>query len=360
MLVISGLLAVLVAGSLTYCALIIWASRSYLKARSSARTGDTPPISVLKPLCGHDQGLEDNLRSFFEQDYPVFELLAGVHRADDPAVAVFEQIRSEYPEHTEARLIVTGESPVPNAKAFSLKRLVRESRYDLLVMGDSDIRVKPDVLKRLAGEFTNPDVGLVTCPYRAVSGPSLWSHLEAIGMNTEFLGGVLVARMIEGMKFALGCVVAVRRNVLDAMGGFQYLQDYLAQELEPSPALGPQHSPLPAGGLLGADFYLSLTLCLAVVGGKRCRLARSFADDVAAGGRRLDNVQPRAWQSAHLQAMAASAASGPAGLSGLDGRLPGRHRSLARPQMHHHARWTPGNESARKASGIRAFGILDF
>jgi ceramide glucosyltransferase len=230
MLVISGLLALLVAGSLAYCALIIWASRSYLKARSSARTGDTPPISVLKPLCGHDQGLEDNLRSFFEQDYPVFELLAGVHRADDPAVAVFEQIKSEYPEHTEARLIVTGESPVPNAKAFSLKRLVRESRYDLLVMGDSDIRVKPDVLKRLAGEFANADVGLVTCPYRAVSGPSLWSHLEAIGMNTEFLGGVLVARMIEGMKFALGCVVAVRRNVLDAMGGFQYLQDYLAED----------------------------------------------------------------------------------------------------------------------------------
>jgi ceramide glucosyltransferase len=191
---------------------------------------NTPPISVLKPLCGRDEGLEDNLRSFFEQDYPVFELLFAVHRADDPAVAVVEKIKSEYDGRIEVRVIVTGESPVPNAKAHSLKQLVREARYELLVMGDSDVRVTPDFLAQLAREFQDPSVGLITCPYRAVGGGSLWSRLEAVGMNTEFLGGVLVARMIEGMSFALGCAVAVRSNVLDQMGGFTYLQEYLAED----------------------------------------------------------------------------------------------------------------------------------
>jgi ceramide glucosyltransferase len=78
--------------------------------------------------------------------------------------------------------------------------------------------------------LADPKVGVITCPYRAVAGHSLWSRLEAIGMNTEFLGGVLVARMLEGMNFALGCAVAIRRNVLDSIGGFEYLQEFLAED----------------------------------------------------------------------------------------------------------------------------------
>ncbi len=225
--IITTILAVLLTGSLVYCILVMIASWRYLSVKPSPAVS-TPPISVLKPLCGRDEGLEDNLRSFFEQDYPVFELLFAVHRADDPAVAVVEKIKSEYGS-IDVRVIVTGESPVPNAKAHSLKQLVREARYELLVMGDSDVRVTPDFLAQLAREFQDPSVGLITCPYRAVGG-SLWSRLEAVGMNTEFLGGVLVARMIEGMNFALGCAVAVRSNVLDQMGGFTYLQEYLAED----------------------------------------------------------------------------------------------------------------------------------
>ena len=229
MTIITTILAVLLIGSLVYCILIMVASWRYLSVKPSA-AASTPPISLLKPLCGEDEGLEENLRSFLEQDYPAFEVLFAVHRADDPAVAMVEKIRSEYAGRTEIRLIVTGESPVPNAKAHSLKQLVREARHDLLVMSDSDVRVTPAFLTQLAKEFHDPSVGLITCPYRAVGGGSLWSRLEAMGMNTEFLGGVLVARMIEGMNFALGCTVAVRRSVLDSMGGFAYLQDYLAED----------------------------------------------------------------------------------------------------------------------------------
>ncbi|HSK43044.1 MAG TPA: bacteriohopanetetrol glucosamine biosynthesis glycosyltransferase HpnI [Candidatus Binatia bacterium] len=229
MVILATALVVLLTGSLVYCVLIVVATQRFLSTTLPA-PGNNPPISVLKPLCGHDDGLEENLRSFMVQDYPEYEVLFGVHRPDDPAVAVAENIIAEFSGRISARLIVTGESPIPNAKAFSLNRMVREGRYDVLVMSDSDVRVTPSLLSHLAQEFQDEHVGLISCPYRAVPGKSLWSRLEAIGMNTELLGGVMVARMIEGMRFALGCTVAVRRNVLEDMGGFGYLQEFLAED----------------------------------------------------------------------------------------------------------------------------------
>jgi ceramide glucosyltransferase len=229
MVILTTALAVLLTGSLVYCVLIVVATRRFLAATLPA-PGNKPPISVLKPLCGHDDGLEENLSSFMVQDYPAYEVLFGVHHPDDPAVAVAEKIIGEFSGRISARLIITGESPIPNAKAFSLNRMVRDARYDVLVMSDSDVRVTPSLLSHLAQEFQDDRIGLNSCPYRAVPGKSLWSRLEAIGMNTELLGGVMVARMVEGMRFALGCTVAVRRSVLDDMGGFGYLQEFLAED----------------------------------------------------------------------------------------------------------------------------------
>ncbi len=229
MVIITALLSVLLAGSLVYCLLVMLAARYYLGA-APPPAGALPAFSVLKPLCGHDEGLEDNLRSFFAQDYPDFEIILAVHRESDHAAVVAKQVMDEYAGRVKARLIITGDSPIPNAKAYSLNRLVRKARHELLVMGDSDIRVRPDLLERLAREFTIARVGLISCPYRALGGRTLWSRLEALGMNTELLGGVLVARLLEGMKFALGCTLAVRRSVLEEMGGFTYLQEFLAED----------------------------------------------------------------------------------------------------------------------------------
>ena len=229
MVILTTALAVLLTGSLVYCVLIVVATRRFLST-TLPNPGNKPPISVLKPLCGHDDGLEENLRSFLTQDYPKYEVLFGVHRSDDPAVAVAENIIREFSGRISARLVITGESPIPNAKAFSLNRMVREANYDVLVMSDSDVRVTPSLLSHLAQELQDDQIGLISCPYRAVPGKSLWSRLEAIGMNTELLGGVMVARMIEGMRFALGCTVAVRRSVLEDMGGFGYLQEFLAED----------------------------------------------------------------------------------------------------------------------------------
>jgi len=229
MVILIAILYTLLAGSLVYCVLVMVATQRYLRAKLPP-PGTTPSFSIVKPLCGRDEGLEENLRSFFVQDYPDFEVLLAVHRESDPAVEIAEKVIREFSGKIRARLIVTGESPIPNAKAYNLNRLVREAAHDLLVMGDSDVRVQPDLLARLAREFEDPRVGLITCPYRAVGGRTVWSRLEAIGMNTELLGGVLVARMLEGMKFALGCTAAVRRNVLEEMGGFAYLQEFLAED----------------------------------------------------------------------------------------------------------------------------------
>jgi ceramide glucosyltransferase len=227
---VTTVLGFLLAGSLVYCILVMVATSRYLSVVPPAALS-TPGISILKPLCGHDEGLEENLRSFFVQEYATYEILFGVHRLDDPAVEVAEKIIQEYSGGpVKARLIVTGESPIPNAKAYSLNRLVREAQHGLLVMCDSDVRVEPDLLSRLAREFENSRVGLITCPYRAVPGESVWSKTEALGMNTELLGGVMVARMLEGMRFALGCTIAIRREVLEAMGGFGYLQEFLAED----------------------------------------------------------------------------------------------------------------------------------
>ena len=221
-------LLALVAGSLVYCVLTVIAALRYRAVRPP-KLNSTTPISVLKPLAGVDEGLEENLRTFFEQDYPSFEILFAVRSEKDPAVPIVERLRGEYPA-VPSRLLTTGEPPYPNAKVFSLDRMLAAARYDLLVMSDSDVRVTDDLLATIAAEFQDPQLGLATCPYRAVPGASLWSTLEAIGLNTEFLGGVLVARMLDGVKFALGPTIAARRSTLEAIGGFDAVKDYLAED----------------------------------------------------------------------------------------------------------------------------------
>jgi ceramide glucosyltransferase len=176
-----------------------------------------------------DEGLETNLRTFFTQDYPDFELLFAVRRETDPAVEVLRRLQSEYPG-VSARLLMVGEPPYPNAKVWSLERMTAEARHDLLVMSDSDIRVTPEMLQVLAAEFQDPKLGVLSCPYRAVPGNSFWSTLEAIGMNTEFLGGVMVARLVEGVRFALGPTSAARRQAINDVGGWRHLADFLAED----------------------------------------------------------------------------------------------------------------------------------
>ncbi|MGD0771210.1 MAG: bacteriohopanetetrol glucosamine biosynthesis glycosyltransferase HpnI [Candidatus Solibacter sp.] len=217
-----------VTGAAVYCVLTIVAAVRYRAVRPAPlRSG--APISILKPLAGIDDGLEENLRTFFAQQYPDFEILLAVRNPDDAAIPVAQRLRARYP-NVPSRLIVTGEPPYPNAKVYSLDRMLAAARHDLLVMSDSDIRVTPDMLSVIAAEFQDARIGLATCPYRAVPGRSFWNTLEALGLNTEFIGGVLVARLLDGMKFALGPTIAARRATLLGIGGFDAVKDFLAED----------------------------------------------------------------------------------------------------------------------------------
>ncbi len=224
----TAVLLLILGGAVAYSLLSIVAAHRYLSVQPPVLRS-AEPVSILKPLAGLDIGLESNLRTFFEQDYPAFEILFAVQDAIDPAVQVVEKLQLAYPA-IPSRLIVVGTPPYSNAKVYSLERMLAAAANDLVVMSDSDIRVTPDFLRTVSAEFQDPETGLATCPYRAIPGSSLWSRLEATGMNTDFWGSALVARMVEGMHFAVGPTIVVRRRVLESIGGFSRLKDYLAED----------------------------------------------------------------------------------------------------------------------------------
>ncbi len=222
-------LLALAAGSWAYCLLTVWAVYHWRRVRPPHLPA-AEPVSVLKPLHGLDDGLEENLRSFFEQDHPSFELLFAARQENDAGLALARSLSRQYPR-VSARFFVTGEPPYANAKVWSLEIMMREAAHELLVMSDSDIRAGKDMLSVIAAEFAEPSLGVATCPYRAVPGASFWSLLEALGMNTEFWGGAFTARLVErGVRFAVGPTIAARRRVIEDIGGWRRLSEYLAED----------------------------------------------------------------------------------------------------------------------------------
>ena len=221
-------LLALVTGSLVYCALAIVGAFRYRQSGAS-RLHSFPPVSVLRPLSGAQDNTEPNLRSIFSQRYPEFEVLLSVHEASDPAVAIAQRVIADYP-NIPARLIIAGVSPMPNAKVWSLRALMPQARFEHVVMSDSDIRLEADCLETVVSELSQPGVALVTCPYRAAGGPRFWSRVESLGLNTDFLAGMLTQRLLNGMDFAIGCTIATRRGELDRIGGLGRLQRYLAED----------------------------------------------------------------------------------------------------------------------------------
>ncbi len=224
------LLAAVLAGSWVFCVLTVLAARSYRRQPVPPLTGPLPPLSVLKPLHGMDEGLEENLLSFFEQDYPEFELLFAARTGDDSGLQLAQRLAAAFPGRP-CRFILTGEPPIPNAKAYSLGLMTEAASHGILVMADSDIRAPRDLLRTIAAEFQDPKLGVSTCPYRAVAGLSFWSRLEAIGMNTEFWGGTFTARLVErGVHFAIGPTATARKQAITDCGGWETLSEYLAED----------------------------------------------------------------------------------------------------------------------------------
>ncbi len=200
-----------------------------VKKRPASEVRECPPATLLKPLCGLEARLESNLESFFRQDYPRFEIIFGVRDKYDPSLAVVHRVSRRYP-HVPIAIVFSGEPDRPNAKVCSLQKMVAAAKSDYLVISDSDVHVNPNYLKEVVRPLLDPQVGLVTCLYRGVPTGGIWSRLEALGMSVEMTSGVLVADLLEGMKFALGPTMATRRDVLDAVGGMGILADYCADD----------------------------------------------------------------------------------------------------------------------------------
>jgi ceramide glucosyltransferase len=209
----------------TFCA---W---EFFRRREKVRGDFAPPVSILKPLKGLEREAYENLASFCRQDYPNYEILFAVDDDRDEAIPVVDRLRSDFPS-VPIRLLVGATVPGTNNKVAKLCRLTAEARHEWLVISDSDIRVKPDYLRRVVAPFQDPEVGAVTCLYFGITRPNLWCELEALTLTTDFLTSALVARKFEGVKFALGATIAVSRKRLAEVGGFESLADWIADDYE--------------------------------------------------------------------------------------------------------------------------------
>lgn len=220
---------VFAAGGLVYYLLAIFCAARRLDIPQTPISSQTTGISLLKPLCGAEPELEECLETFFLQEYPDFELLFAMRTTSDPALAVVERLKAKYPE-VPANIILTGEPPYANAKVFSLDLMAQAATKAILVITDSDTSVDSQYLSAMAHAFESENVGAVTNLYRGVGSGDLWSEMEAIGMSTEFMAGVVVAERLEGMKFTLGPSMAITQEALSAIGGFAAMKDYLADD----------------------------------------------------------------------------------------------------------------------------------
>jgi ceramide glucosyltransferase len=223
--------------SSVFAGMVLWAVPGYLRERALAltqaarRPGFTPPLTLLKPVHGAEPNLDAHLATFFEQDYPEYEILFCAASADDPGLATARQVAARYPRIPTKFLVTGGQPDYINAKVASMELMEVQAAHQILVISDSDVRVTPDYLRAVAMPFADAKVGGMTCPYRGVAAEGgLWARLEAVGMSVEMTAGVLVARNLEGMQFVLGPTMAFRRDTIHSMGGFQVTADYCADD----------------------------------------------------------------------------------------------------------------------------------
>jgi ceramide glucosyltransferase len=224
------------AGTVTsgiYCLMVlVGAVRFARRKRREERSPQNflPPVSVLKPLHGTEPDLEDNLRLFFELDYPEYEVLFCARHEEDEGLRMARKIAAEHPE-VRARFLTCGEPQFPNAKMWSMAALADAAAYDTLVTSDADARVSRDYLRQCVQELAEARMELASCLYVGRTTGGLAAQLDAVGKSVEMSGGIFVADMIEGgTHFALGVTMVLRREAFQLAGGYEDLGQYYAED----------------------------------------------------------------------------------------------------------------------------------
>ncbi len=198
--------------------------------RAHSEPASLPPVSLLKPVHGAEPGLEEYLEGFFQLDYPEYEILFCARTEGDAGLRLARGVAARHPD-IPARFLVSGDPPWPNARCYSVSIMAAAAKHDLMVVTDSDVRVRRSFLREVMASFADPQVGAATCVYcGSAKGLGLWGLMEGMGMSVEMTAGVLVADMLEGMRFTLGPCMAVRREALAAIGGFEKLGYYYADD----------------------------------------------------------------------------------------------------------------------------------
>jgi ceramide glucosyltransferase len=223
---------ILAACSFAYYLIALFSTWRFFRDRGIPESAFTPPLSLLKPVRGIDPDAYENFESFCRQDYPAdYEIVFCVGAQDDPAVPVIHRLQSEHPERSIRILFGNGRPSAVNDKVAKLARLVSEARYEHLVISDSDVRVRPDYLRTIVAPLANPRTGAVTCFYVSTGERTFTDNLQTIGMVSDFFAGLLVARQLDGVKFALGTTIATTRERLADFGGYRSIENRPADDL---------------------------------------------------------------------------------------------------------------------------------
>jgi len=220
-----------VIASIAYCGIALWAGWLWLRdrRRQRAMVSDTPPVTILIPVRGADSDAYQNFSSFCRQDYPDYQIVFGARDEGDPAVSVIKRVMADFPTR-RIELVISPAEIGHNAKVSNLQNMHARAAHDLLLIVDSDIRVGPDYLRRVVAPMQDERVGMVTCLYRGVGPHTFGALMENIGFSSTFAPEVVTARAIEGIKFALGSTILTRRELLERIGGFHAVADYLADD----------------------------------------------------------------------------------------------------------------------------------
>ena len=226
---------VLAAGPLVYYVLSLYCTIEYfwiLRRLPPRDDSFAAPVSILKPVRGVDQGAYENFASYCRLDYPEYELVFAMADPHDPVIPVIEKLRRDFPDRS-IRFVTDVPRVGENNKVNSLCRLVKEARYELLVMTDSDVRVPRDYLREVVAPFADRRVGAVTCFYRCAGGGTLAADLDMLGMCMDSVPSALVARQLEGkVQFAFGWTMATTKTRLAEIGGWEAMANHHSDDFE--------------------------------------------------------------------------------------------------------------------------------